>query len=184
MSPQQTAFGMLLQDRREAAGYSRARVGALIGIKPGTIEGWELGRVARPPIHDVLRLAEFLKIPSDAVLQAVVEDAGEVPVPGEHPPEQEARGPRRRRPRGAVPVLEAAFRLFAWENDGEAADAIGTSRERVRAWRRGDEQMALADFFTLTSMIGAAAAEAMKGETDRPVDLSAAAEELGVRRSS
>ncbi|MGH3038338.1 MAG: helix-turn-helix domain-containing protein [Gaiellaceae bacterium] len=175
---------MLLQDRREAAGYSRARVGALIGIKAGTIEGWELGRVARPPIHDVLRLAEFLQIPSDAVLRAVVEDAGEVPVPEVHPPEQEARGPRRRRPRGAVPVLESAFRLFGWEDDGEAAEAIGTSRERVRAWRRGDEQMELADFFTLTSMIGAAAAEAIRGDTERTVDLSAVAEELGVRPSS
>ena len=44
MSPRQTALGRLLQERREAAGYSRARVGELVGIKPGTIEGWELGR--------------------------------------------------------------------------------------------------------------------------------------------
>ncbi len=46
--PRQTALSRLLQDRREAAGYSRARVGELIGIKPGTIEGWELGRVTKP----------------------------------------------------------------------------------------------------------------------------------------
>src|SRR5437016_5110564 len=60
LSPRQTALGRLLQDRREAAGYSRARIGDLVGIKPGTIEGWELGRVSKPPIHDVLRLAHFL----------------------------------------------------------------------------------------------------------------------------
>ena len=50
MSPPQTALGRLLQERREAAGFSRARVGELVGIKPGTIEGWELGwrtRVSR-----------------------------------------------------------------------------------------------------------------------------------------
>ena len=59
MPPSQTALGQLLQARREALGYSRARVGELIGIKPGTSEGWELGRGKRPPIHDVLRLARY-----------------------------------------------------------------------------------------------------------------------------
>ena len=71
MSPRQTALGRLLQERREAAGYSRARVGELVGIKPGTIEGWELGRVARPPIHDVVRMAHFLSVPPDEITAAV-----------------------------------------------------------------------------------------------------------------
>src|ERR671910_1797254 len=78
MSPRQTALGRLLQDRRESAGYSRIRIGELVGIKPGTIEGWELGRVARPPIHDVLRIAHFLRIPPDEIQGAVFADAGEV----------------------------------------------------------------------------------------------------------
>src|SRR4051794_15018680 len=108
MMPRQTALGRLLQERREAAGYSRTRIGALVGIKPGTIEGWELGRVAKPPIHDVLRLAEFLRIPSDDIVRAVFEDAEPVPSP---PPrdrgeEDAARG--RRRSLGRVPLLEAA----------------------------------------------------------------------------
>ncbi len=79
MSPGHMALGRLLQDRRESAGYSRTRVGELVGVKPGTNEGWELGRVARPPIHDVLRLAHFLGIPADDIQRAVFEDAGDVP---------------------------------------------------------------------------------------------------------
>jgi hypothetical protein len=40
--------------------------------------------------------------------------------------------------------------------------------------------MAFADYLTLTSMIGVAAAEAMRGDDARIADLSAAAEELGL----
>jgi transcriptional regulator with XRE-family HTH domain len=183
MSPRQTALGRLLQDGRESAGYSRTRVGELVGIKPGTIEGWELGRVARPPIHDVLRLAHFLGISPEDTQRAVFEDVGDVPVSDEHPGLQE-RKKVGRRGQGAVPLLEAAFRLFGWTSDSAAADALGTSSEKVRAWRRGEEQMAFADYLTLTSMIGVAAAEAMKGDEARIADLSAAAEELGLKPSA
>lgn len=179
MSPLQTTLGRLLQDRRESAGYSRTRVGEIVGVKPGTIEGWELGRVARPPIHDVLRLAHFLGISAEDIQRAVFADAGGVPSAEEHPG-QKGRKRAERRARGAVPLLEAAFRLFGWTDESDAADALGTSRERVRAWRLGEEQMAFADYLTLTSMIGVAAAEAMKGDEARIADLSAAAEELGL----
>lgn len=184
MSPQQTALGRLLQDRRETAGYSRARIGELVGIKPGTIEGWELGRVARPPIHDVLRLAHFLDISADEIERAVFADAGEAPSAKAHPAEKERKKVGVRRRLGAVPLLEAAFRLFGWADDSEAAEALGSSAERVRAWRAGTEQMAFADYLTLTSMIGVAAAEAMRGDEARIADLSAAAEELGLRTSA
>jgi transcriptional regulator with XRE-family HTH domain len=179
MTPRQTALGRLLQDGRESAGYSRTRVGEVIGIKPGTIEGWELGRVARPPIHDVLRLALFLNIPPDDIQRAVFADAGGLPAADEHPGQKE-RKKKGRRAGGAVPLLEAAFRLFGWRDDRQAADALGTSADEVRAWRRGEKQMAFADYLTLTSMIGVAAAEAMKGDEARIADLSAAAEELGL----
>src|SRR6266516_173179 len=131
MSPRQTALGRLLQERREAAGYSRTRVGELVGIKPGTIEGWELGRVARPPIHDVLRMAHFLRISPEEINTAVFEDAGGVAV-GEAQPERQERKKGRRRSGGAVPLLEAAFRLFGWESDEAAAAALGTSPETLR----------------------------------------------------
>ena len=183
MSPRQTALGRLLQDRRESAGYSRTRVGEVVGIKPGTIEGWELGRVARPPIHDVLRLAHFLAISADDIQRAVFADAGDVPSAEEHPGQKE-RKKTGRRAGGAVPLLEAAFRLFGWRDDTAAAEALGTSADEVRAWRRGEKQMAFADYLTLTSMIGVAAAEAMKGDEGRIADLSAAAEELGLSPSA
>ena len=50
MTLEQTALARLLQERREAAGYSRARLGKILGISAGTIEGWELGRVGRAPV--------------------------------------------------------------------------------------------------------------------------------------
>ena len=178
MSPRQTALGRLLQDRRQAAGYSRTRVGQLIGMKPGTIEGWELGRVAKPPIHDVLRLAYFLGISGDEIQEAVFEDAEETPPPRESPDgDRRSPGPRRQ---GAVPLLEAAFRLFGWADEQQAAAALNTTGERVRRWRSGVERMEFADYLTLTSMIGIAAAEAMKGDSARIADLSAAAEALGI----
>lgn len=183
MKPRQTALGRLLQDRRESAGFSRTRIGELVHIKAGTIEGWELGRVARPPIHDVLRLAHFLSISADEIQRAVFEDAGEAPSAEEAPEEEERKKARRSRSPGAVPLLEAAFRLLGWKNENVAAEALGTSPEQVRAWRTGSEQMAFADYMTLTSMIGVAAAQAMKGGDARIADLAAAAETLGVRSS-
>src|SRR5438105_7210049 len=114
MTTRPTALGRLLQQRREAAGYSRARAGELIGIKPGTIEGWELGRVARPPVHDVLRMAHFLRISPDEITAAVFEDAGEV-VAADVQPERKGRKKGRRRAGGAVPLLEAAVRVFGWD---------------------------------------------------------------------
>ncbi len=180
MTPRQTALGRLLQERREAAGYSRARAGELVGIKPGTIEGWELGRVARPPIHDVLRFAHFLGIGSEEISAAVFEDAGGVEPTSDRPGPKERKKGRRRRAEGAVPLLEAAFRLFGWKNDDEAARALNATADQVSRWRSGAEAMAFADFLTLTSMIGVAAAEAMRGGDARIADLSAAAEALGV----
>ena len=183
VGPIQTALGRLLQERRESAGYSRTRIGELVGIKPGTIEGWELGRVARPPIHDVLRIAHFLRIPADEIQAAVFADAGDVSQANDAHGEQERKKAGRRRRGEAVPLLEAAFRLLGWKDETAAAKALGTTPEQVRAWRSGSEQMAFADYMTLTSMIGVAAAQAMKGGDARIADLAAAAETLGVRSS-
>ena len=184
MSPRQTSLGRLIQDRREASGYSRTRISELVGIKAGTIEGWELGRVAKPPIHDVLRLAHFLGISAEEIEGAVFEDSGGVRGVDEPPEHVTTRKASRARPGGSVPLLEAAFHLFGWSDEAEAAETLGAPVERVRRWRAGAEQMTFADYLALTSIIGLAAAEAMKGDEARIADLSAVAEELGLRRGS
>src|SRR5215210_5996388 len=74
-----SAVAKLLQDRRVLTGYSRRQIGELVGISPGTIEGWEVGRVRSPAVHDVLRLAHFLEIPLDEIQRAVFDDAGQLP---------------------------------------------------------------------------------------------------------
>jgi transcriptional regulator with XRE-family HTH domain len=182
MAPRQTALGRLLQDRREAAGYSRARVGGLVGIKPGTIEGWELGRVTKPPIHDVLRFAHYLGITAEEIQAAVFDDTGGAPVPEELPDGQERKKSGRRRRTGSVPLLETGFRLFGWADESEAAETLNTTADQVRRWRSGTERMEFADFLALTSMIGVAAAGAMRGEGAEIADLSGAAEALGIRQ--
>jgi transcriptional regulator with XRE-family HTH domain len=90
-------LGRLLRERRVALGYSRARVAEVVGIKAGTLEGWELGRVTKPPVHDVLRLARFLGISADEVEAAVLGD----------PP-----SPRKPTATDALPLLEQALALL------------------------------------------------------------------------
>src|SRR3954467_13720142 len=91
MPLEQNALARLLQERREAAGYSRARLGKIIGISAGTIEGWELGRVGRPPFHEGMRIASFLRVPLEDIERAVFADAGTIPNRDEHPGQPERR---------------------------------------------------------------------------------------------
>src|SRR2546423_2751941 len=106
MSLEQNALARLLQERREAAGYSRARLGTIVGISAGTIEGWELGRVGRPPFHEVIRIASFLRIPLEQIQQAVFADAGTIPDPDQHPRQPERKKAGRKKRLGAMPLLE------------------------------------------------------------------------------
>src|SRR5262245_34303390 len=180
--PQGGALGRLLQDRRDAAGYSRARLGRLLEISPGTIEGWELGRVGKPPIHDVLRIARFLKIPIEEIERAVFEDAAALPEPEDStaPPARKSG----RRSHGAVPLLEAAFRLFGWAHERAAAQALYTEPDQVRRWRRGLDQMELADYVTLASLVNIEVVDQLKrGEPSTP-DMVEAAGLLGVDAGS
>src|SRR3954462_10246742 len=108
MPLEQNALARLLQERREAAGYSRARLGKIVGISAGTIEGWELGRVERPPAHEVIRIAAFLHIPLGDLQRAVFADAGTVPDTQEPPGQLERKKPGRKKRLSAVPLLEAA----------------------------------------------------------------------------
>ncbi len=187
---EQTALARLLQERREAAGYSRAKIGKALGISAGTIEGWELGRIAKPPFHEVTRIATFLRVPFEDLQRAVFADAGTVPEAEEPPavPARKRAGPvparnraGRKKRLGAVPLLEAAFRLYGWQDETAAAEALGTSPGKVRAWRRGTERMDIAQYLALTSSVNVALVEAVKSRKRKNIGLSAAAEALGIQ---
>jgi transcriptional regulator with XRE-family HTH domain len=180
MPVEQNALARLLQERRERAGYSRARLGALVGVSAGTIEGWELGRVGRPPFHDVMRIVAFLRIPLDDVQRAVFADAGGVPDPDEHPGQPERKAPGRKKRPAAVPLLEAAFRVFGWRDETDAAEALATTPEQVRAWRSGRDRMDVADYIALTAAVNLGLVDALKSGSAEP-EIAAAAEALGVR---
>src|SRR5436190_10069342 len=181
MPVEQNALARLLQERREAAGYSRARLGALVGVSAGTIEGWELGRVGRPPFHDVIRIASFLRIPLEDIQRAVFADAGEVPDRDEHPGQPERKKAGRKKRPGAVPLLEAAFRVYGWEDEADAAEALATTPEQVRAWRSGRERMDVADYMALTATVNVGLVDAMKSDNAGESEIAAVADALGVR---
>ena len=181
MALEQNTLARLLQERRESAGYSRARLGKIVGVSAGTIEGWELGRVGRPPFHEVMRIASFLRIPLEDIERAVFADAGPVPDRDEHPGQPERKKAGRKKRPGAVPLLEAAFRLYGWSDEQEAADALDTSPEQIRAWRSGRERMEVADYMALTTTVNVGLVDAMKAGKTGDRDIAAAADALGVR---
>ena len=145
MSPR-TPLGRLLQARREALGYSRTRAGAILGIPPGTIEGWELGRVAKPPLQDILRLARFLGLSAAEIEGAALEESG-----------VETRTPEPSPEPGAAHLLEQAIALFGW-TDAQAATALQTTETKVKAWRAGKVAMTLPEVMTVAALIGLHAA--------------------------
>ncbi len=176
----QNSLARLLQARREASGYSRARLGKIVGISPGTIEGWELGRVERPPFHEVTRLASFLRIPAEDLEHAVFADAGTIPDREQHPGQPPGKTVGRKKRLAAVPLLEAAFRLYGWD-ESDAAAALASTAERVRSWRRGSERMDVSDYLALTTIVNVGLVDAMNaGKASNP-EIAAAAEVLGVR---
>lgn len=158
MPPRRTHLASLFRERRESLGYSRLRLGELVGIKPATLEAWELGRVAKPPIHDVLRLARFLDIGLDEIESAVLaEDAS----PSYEP---------RRAEDGVVPLLGEAIRLLQW-TDADAAVALHTTPGQIRAWRSGAETMPLPYVMTIAAILGLQAAAALHPDA-RVADLA------------
>jgi transcriptional regulator with XRE-family HTH domain len=180
MHGKRTALAKLLQGQRELAGYSRAKLGELLKISPGTIEGWELGRVERPPVHDVIRLAEFLRVPRDDLVAAVVADSGGVPQQQDDS-SGVARKSKRKKASGTAPLLEASFRLFGWRDDEDAASALNVNPGQVGRWRRGAEPMSVVDYLALTAMVNMGVAEAMQSADASDLDLGGALESLGLR---
>src|SRR3954454_22542715 len=171
MARRRTALGQLLQERRERLGLSRTRLGEAAGISAYTIEGWEIGRVAKPPIHDVLRVARALGISSEELEEAVF---------AEEAPPRSARAAPRPRGQSAVPLLEEAIRRFEWSAD-DAARELGTAPEQLARWRSGAEMMPLSSFMTLTAIIGLRVAQRVGGDQARIADIAEAAQRTAVQ---
>ncbi len=74
-----TPLAVLLKGRREQLGFSRMRASQLSDVNVNTIESWERGKVAKPPIHDVMRLALVLGIAPGELRSVVVTE----PLPAE-----------------------------------------------------------------------------------------------------
>lgn len=166
MADTPTALGLLLKTRREAKRHSRAHIAEALGIPSGTIEGWERGRVAKPPITDVFRLAEYLDIQLEEVRIATLQDAEPVPTP----PLRGSRddGSFRR----ADPLVEAA--VSALGGPERLARELGTTVTRVEAWRHGTE-VAFADFLRLQALVlSRLAREVTNSDDARVADLARA----------
>ena len=145
MSSHTTALGELLRRRRVELGYSRTRAAELSGINASTIEAWEMGRVGKPPIHDVLRLARALSISTAELEEAVM---------GEEPPRAAAASGGSGGQPGAIPLLERAIALLGW-SEQDAAGALNTSSERVRGLRRGDGELSVLEVMSLIAVLAA-----------------------------
>ena len=160
MSPRQTPLGRLLQSRREELGYSRPALGAAVGISPGTIEGWELGRVSKPPINDVWRLARYLRI-GMTDLDAVLLDDDASPGETARKNERRRRAEPMRRETPEVALLRKGMELFRWSED-DVAILLNVDAARVASWLVGAERMGTQDVLGLQSAFALAMA-------DRPI---------------
>lgn len=160
MSPTVTALGALLRSRREGLGYSRTRAAELSGLNASSLEAWELGRVAKPPIHDVLRLARVLSISTPDLERAVMEDGAPVRVERSHD-EEEGEDPQPAAKvtpadvaSAGIPLLERATAVLGW-SDEDAAAALNTSTKRMRSLRRGESQLSVLEVLSLIALLAA-----------------------------
>lgn len=141
MTPPRTPLGRLLKLRRERLGYSRTRAAQLSGVNASSLEAWELGRVSKPPIHDVVRLARTLSISMDELERSVL--AGTVA--GRPDPEPVACAPVAT---DGLPLVERTVTLLGWSDD-QAAEVLRTTPERIESLRVGDEQLTVLEMATI-----------------------------------
>ena len=136
----------LLKRRRLQLGLSRTRVAELSGVKPTTIEAWEQGRVGKPPIHDVLKLARALAIPTGQIEDAVLAD--------ECSPRAAPTGTGLATEEG--PLLERAMTLLGW-SVSDAAAALQTSPQRIEAVRRAEGELSALEMMSLITVVATVA---------------------------
>lgn len=174
-SQEPTALGTLLKSRRQQQGFSRTRVAQMTGIKPITLEGWEGGRVRKPPIHDVLRLARALQISTEELERAVHQDeaAAGAPRPASAPADSGEALDDEMAPVGPM-LLRRATELLDW-SDGDAAAALNITPERARRLREGEADVSVAEVMALIARLVAYLGE--RGES--AAEVSALLAQLG-----
>jgi hypothetical protein len=106
-------------------------------------------------------------------------DTGGVPSQRDHPSGAARTKPKK--PVEALSLLDAAFRLFRWKGEDEAAAALNVSPDQVRRWRGGYEPMNVVEYLSLTAIVNLGVAEAMQSADASELDLSGATESLGLR---
>lgn len=137
------ALGRLIQEYREFAGYSRTRLGEMLGILSRQLEEWEVDGVPLPASERVLGIADFLDVPAAAVEAATADDDEAA---AQHLPPHDSED------YGAVPVLESAVKFHGWTADA-VAEALHTSPTRVQAWRLGAIEMTAAERTALLALV-------------------------------
>lgn len=147
-----TALATLLKTRRQQQGFSRTRVSQMTGIKPITLEGWEGGRVRKPPIHDVLRLARALGISTDELERAVHQDEAAADRPPPPPAPAAAAVPDDPTAPVGPQLLERAAELLDWSDD-DAAAALNTTPARARQLRHGEADLTVAETMALIARL-------------------------------
>ena len=158
MTPRQNALGRLLQRHREELGYSRPALGEAVGMSPGTIEGWELGRVSKPPFQDVVRLARYLRIPSeDIIATAFAGDDAVKPLPAGASRKESKKARSSGGGEPEVALILHGQEAFGW-TDASLATQMGTDAAQVVAWREGRKRMGVQDLLRLQALFSIASA--------------------------
>jgi DNA-binding XRE family transcriptional regulator len=150
MTPLRTELGRLLKARREQLGYSRVRAAQLSGVNASSLEAWELGRVNKPPIHDVLRLARTLSISMDDLERTVLsgaDGAGDGAAP-----DGNGNGNRRVPEAEGLSLVERAIAQHGWSEE-KAAEVLQTTPERITALRAGDGELSVLEVVTLIGVL-------------------------------
>ena len=145
-----TTLGQLLKTRREELGYSRTRTAELSGVNASSIEAWEVGRVAKPPLHDVIRLARVLSI-SMSDLERIALAENDESLLGQ---EREPAAATRSLLSIGVPLLARAMVSLRWD-DHAAARALNTTPARIGRLRSAGDELTQLETMTLIAVLAA-----------------------------
>lgn len=92
------SLGVLIEAAKARAGLEWWEVELALGIHKGSREAWVNGKVTKPPLIGVCRLAHHLKITGDELMACVVENELPLWIPVEYVERELAREAGKARP--------------------------------------------------------------------------------------